>query len=74
MDEVRAVQKTIAGSADPSLARVIAKMARFEKIKHRRGVRGVAKRLLGLKRFKGPTLRWDFNQARHVVEWTPYFK
>jgi hypothetical protein len=75
MNEVYAAQQEIAARAvtDGELARLLADLARYDRVKHLRGLRGVAKRVLQLRQYRGPLLRWNFDEGRYKVESLPYF-
>ena len=52
------------GSRQADLRRALAAYKRVERLP---GVRGAVRRLLGLKRLKGPVMKWDFDQAMYRV-------
>jgi glycosyltransferase involved in cell wall biosynthesis len=51
----------------------LADIARYQRVKRLPVVRGIARRVLGIGRFRGPVLRWNYRNAAYDLSHEQYF-
>lgn len=76
--EVKNAQDAIAARAgnarnDAGLTKAVGSISRFQKVEKVRGLNRFAKRLLSLKKYRGPVLKWDFDQSTYRKVLVPFF-
>ena len=67
MDEVNKVAAELGAAAGSTRPKIERALAALEKVKKVPGVRGTVRRAMGLTAFRGPVMKWDFDEGAYRI-------